>query len=157
MNAPQTSGVRIFPPVIFATGITAGLLLHWLLPVRLAGPAWAPALRWGGAVLIAAWLALAIWAVRTFHSVGTTPNPMKPATALALRGPYRFTRNPMYVSVAFLQAGVGGAANSLWPLVMLPPVLWVTWIAVIRREERYLEEKFGAEYTAYRARVRRWL
>jgi protein-S-isoprenylcysteine O-methyltransferase Ste14 len=157
VTAPETSGVRIFPPAIFATGIAAGLFLHWLLPVHLASPAWAPAIRWAGAALIAAWLALAIWAVQTFRGVGTTPNPTKPTTALAFRGPYRFTRNPMYLGFAFLQAGVAGAANSIWPLVVLPPVLWVTWTAVIRREERYLEEKFGAEYTAYKARVRRWL
>jgi protein-S-isoprenylcysteine O-methyltransferase Ste14 len=152
-----SSGVRIFPPVIFAAGIAAGLLIQWVRPFPLVGPAWAPATRWAGVVLIAAWLALAIWAVATFRRAGTTPNPMRPTTALALGGPYRFTRNPMYLGFAFLQAGVAAAANSLWPLLALPPALWIVWRSVIRIEERYLEAKFGAEYVAYKARVRRWL
>jgi protein-S-isoprenylcysteine O-methyltransferase Ste14 len=149
--------VRIFPPAIFAVGIAAGFLIQWVRPVALVGPSWASPVRWLGAALITGWLALAIWAIRTFRGVGTTPNPTRPTTALALGGPYRFTRNPMYLGLALLQAGTAAVGNTIWPLVFLPPVLWVVWRAVIRLEERYLEEKFGAEYAAYKGRVRRWL
>jgi protein-S-isoprenylcysteine O-methyltransferase Ste14 len=153
----HSSGVRIFPPVIFAAGIAAGLLAQWVRPVPLVGPAWAPAARWAGAILIGAWLVLAIWAIRTFRRAGTSPNPTRPTTALALGGPYKFTRNPMYLGLALFQAGVAAAANSVWPLLLLLPVLWIVWRSVIRLEERYLEAKYGAEYVAYKARVRRWL
>ena len=72
-------------------------------------------------------------------------------------GPYRLTRNPMYVSLAALYVGVSLFANSWWPLLLLPVVLLAVDRAVIAREERYLAGAFPAEYAAYRARVRRWL
>ncbi|HEX6629907.1 MAG TPA: isoprenylcysteine carboxylmethyltransferase family protein, partial [Gemmatimonadaceae bacterium] len=83
--------------------------------------------------------------------------PNRPATRLATGGPYRLTRNPMYVSLAALYLGVALFANSWWPVALLPLVLLVVDRAVIAREERYLAAAFPDEYAAYRARVRRWL
>ncbi|MBV8230410.1 MAG: isoprenylcysteine carboxylmethyltransferase family protein [Planctomycetaceae bacterium] len=100
-------------------------------------------------------MALDIWAVATFRRLGTTPNPAGPTTALAVGGPYRFTRNPMYLGLVFLMAGLEFLANALWPLVLLPVV--IVRRAVIDREERYLTAEFGEEYLRYKARVRRWL
>jgi len=74
-----------------------------------------------------------------------------------VQGPYRFTRNPMYVGLAALYAGVTLLVNSLWPLLLLPVVLVVIRWRVIAREEAYLERKFGDVYRTYTTRVRRWL
>ncbi len=119
--------------------------------------AWATVARIVGIVLIVKWLVLAIWAVRTFRGVGTTPNPTKPTTALALGGPYRFTRNPMYVGLVLMQVGVALVANALWPLVFVVLSVIVVQRAVIVPEEAYLERKFGAPYVEYKQRVRRWI
>jgi protein-S-isoprenylcysteine O-methyltransferase Ste14 len=104
-----------------------------------------------------AWLALAIWAIATFRRIGTTPNPAGGSTALALEGPYRFSRNPMYLSLLLLMAGIGLAANTPWPLLTLPIVVFVLRRGVIEYEERYLTAKFGEPYRAFMARVRRWI
>jgi protein-S-isoprenylcysteine O-methyltransferase Ste14 len=82
---------------------------------------------------------------------------MAPTNALTFEGPYRFTRNPMYVGMALLQGGLALAGNALWPLVALIPVLWIVRTQVIDKEEQYLERRFGQQYRDYKARVRRWL
>jgi protein-S-isoprenylcysteine O-methyltransferase Ste14 len=114
-------------------------------------------LRLLGASCLVAGLALDIWAIATFRRAGTTPHPAGPTTALAVGGPYRFTRNPMYLGLVFLLAALALLANSLWPLILLPVVIVNVRRAVIDREERYLTAKFGEEYLRYKARVRRWL
>ena len=83
--------------------------------------------------------------------------PMKPTTALVTSGPYRVTRNPMYVGMAFLYAGLALSLGVIWALALLPAVLLMVDRLVIAREERYLEAKFGEEYRDYKRRVRRWL
>jgi len=153
----DNSGVRVFPPAIYAAGVAIGLALDWLLPARLVPARHLATMRIVGAALIGAWLVLAIWALATFRRAGTTPNPTQPTTALAFGGPYRFTRNPMYVSMALMTIGVAMVANTWWPIVVLPPVLLMVQRAVIEREERYLEAKFGQEYLRYKTRVRRWV
>ena len=96
-------------------------------------------------------------ALVTFRGVGTTPNPTKPAAALALGGPYRFTRNPMYLGWVFAYVGAALLVNAVWPLVFLPVVIAVVQRMFIEKEERYLERKFGDAYRQYKVRVRRWL
>jgi protein-S-isoprenylcysteine O-methyltransferase Ste14 len=155
--ASDNSGVRIFPPAIFLAGIGAGFLLQWLWPIPIAPDGLLLAVRIAGGLVMVLWLGLNIWALATFVRAGTTPNPTRPTTALTFNGPYRFTRNPMYLSLAFLQVGVALLANALWPLVLAIPVLWLVKRIVIDREENYLERKFGEEYLAYKRRVRRWL
>ena len=115
---------------------------------------WGDSLRLGGLFLIAMWLALAISAVVTFRRAGTTPNPTKPTTALAFGGPYKFTRNPMYLGLFLLVLGTGFILNSIWPVLMAVPVLLVLRNAVILRGA---SAQFGAAYTGHKARVRRWL
>jgi protein-S-isoprenylcysteine O-methyltransferase Ste14 len=92
-----------------------------------------------------------------FRRAGTSPDPHEPTTALALDGPYRLTRNPMYLGMALVQGGLALAGNALWPLLALVPVIWVIRTQVIDKEERYLEAKFGGEYRAFKERVRRWI
>ena len=155
----KSSGVRVFPPLLYAAGIGAGYLLHWWWPLRpvTAGSGLVLVARAVGWVFITASIILPIWAVRLFHRADTTPNPMRPTTALVFTGPYRFTRNPIYLGLALLQVGLAMVTNALWPLLTLAPVVVAVRRLVIDREERYLETKFGEEYRVYKAKVRRWL
>ena len=153
-NVPQTSGVRIPPPLVYVAGLLAGWLLERVLDM--------PPLDelWGGILSIVCFVAgaaLIVSALGLFRIAKTDPLPMRPTTSLVLRGPYRFTRNPMYVGMAFVYAGFALLFDLRWALLLLPLVLVVIHKQVIAREERYLEAKFGDEYRAYCARVRRWL
>lgn len=92
-----------------------------------------------------------------FRRLGTAVEPWKPSTVLATDGLYRFSRNPIYLGFAITYVGLAVAMNSVLVLALLIPCLFVVDRLVIQREERYLSAKFGADYEAYRARVRRWL
>ena len=92
-----------------------------------------------------------------FRRLGTAVEPWKPSTVLAVDGLYRFSRNPIYLGFAITYVGLAVAMDSVFVLLLLIPCLWVVDRFVIQREERYLSAKFGADYDAYRARVRRWL
>jgi len=151
------SGVRIFPPFIYAGLFALGYAVHWFVPLHLWPAGAPPAVRAIAWILIAVSLGLAASAVFLFRRAGTTPNPMEPTTAIVVHGPYRFTRNPMYVSLVGLYVGVTLFVNSAWPLILLPAVVLLVQRQVIAREEAYLESKFGEEYRAYKARVRRWI
>ena len=156
----DNSGVRIFPPAIYVLGLAAGFLAYWFWPVHVVPVSDAGGvreIRWIGWALSVLPFGLAMWSVKTFRLSGTTPNPTRPTTKLAFGGPYRFTRNPMYVSLALIQTGISLIANALWPLVAVLPVLYVVRRVVIDREEAYLGRKFGEEYLAYIRRVRRWV
>jgi protein-S-isoprenylcysteine O-methyltransferase Ste14 len=150
----DSSGIVVPPPLAYVVGFGAGYLLHRIVPIRIStsGP-W----RVPGWALIASGGAVMLSALVTFRRAGTTPNPTKPAAALALGGPYRFTRNPMYLG--WVLAYVGGAllVNAVWPLLLLPVVIAVVQRMFIEKEERYLEQKFGEGYRRYKARVRRWI
>jgi len=110
-----------------------------------------------GGVLIGLAVALAVWGRRAMARADTDPNPRHPATALVVDGPFRHSRNPLYISLTVFYVGLTLAVNTLWPLVLLPIVLVVIQRGVVEREERYLERKFGEAYRIYRARVRRWV
>lgn len=100
---------------------------------------------------------LVVWAQRTMAGAGESANVYKPNGAIVSTGPFAFTRNPMYLSITLLYAGIAFVFNTVWPIVLLPAVLTLIQYGVISREERYLESKFGDVYRQYRARVRRWL
>ncbi len=155
-TSSDTSGVWFPPPIIYAGGFAAGYGAHRLLPIRLwpQPTAVESLLGWG---LIVVGVLLALSSAYLFRRAGTTPNPAKPTSALVLWGPYRFTRNPMYVGMAILYLGGTLLLNDPWPLAFLPVVMALVRRYVIAREEAYLESKFGDEYRAYKARVRRWI
>src|SRR6185369_1821326 len=127
---------------------------QWLWPIHIVAATFAFASRLFGIALLVLWLTLAISALLTFKRAGTTPHPMHPSTALALSGPYRFTRNPMYLSFVFMNLGAAFVMNAFWPVVLMPAVMIMVQRMVIEREEQYLARKFGAEYLAFKARVR---
>jgi protein-S-isoprenylcysteine O-methyltransferase Ste14 len=150
----DSSGIVLPPPLVYVVGFGAGYVLHRFVPIHLT-----PRAPWR----VAGWALVAIGAggmgsaLLAFRGVGTTPNPTKPAAALALRGPYRFTRNPMYLGWVFVYVGAALLVNAVWPLLLLPVVIALVQRMFIRNEERYLERKFGDAYRQYKARVRRWL
>ena len=150
MTQPTSSGVRIFPPAIHLVAIAIGFLLQWAVPIRISG------MRIPGFVLLAIALGLIVWTAILMSRAGTTPNPTRPTTALLIGGPFRFTRNPMYLAWELIVIGVGLAANAPWVMVMAVPAALLTRRLVIDKEERYLESKFGTEYLNYKSRVRRW-
>ena len=102
-------------------------------------------------------MALAVWFARTMHSADTTLRIDKPVSSLVQNGPFRYSRNPGYLSLTMLYAGIAILRNALWAILLLPLVLYVIQREVIEREERYLERTFGEEYLAYKRRVRRWV
>jgi protein-S-isoprenylcysteine O-methyltransferase Ste14 len=97
------------------------------------------------------------WGIITFRRQHTAVYPNQRARLLVENGPYRHTRNPMYLGMTFLYLGVTALLNSWWALLLLPVVLWALVRLVISREERYLAAEFGEHYGAYRRRVRRWI
>jgi protein-S-isoprenylcysteine O-methyltransferase Ste14 len=150
----DTAGVIAPPPLIFAAFFLAGLAIDALFPVT----PWADtAVRWAGGALVAIGIVIGIGVALQFRRANTHLEPRKPTTALVTGGLYRLSRNPAYVAVAMLYAGIALMLGKTWTLAMLAPALAVIQLGVIRREERYLERKFGDTYRAYRRVVRRWL
>ena len=152
----DNAGVVAPPPLIFLGFLLVGLCLDYLL----SGPSLglvSVARAVVAVPLFALGVSLIVAALGRFRSAGTPPEPWKPVSALVVVGIYKFTRNPMYVGMAATYAGIAVAANSLIALALLLPVVIVMQRGVIHREERYMTQRFGTEYTAYRARVRRWL
>jgi protein-S-isoprenylcysteine O-methyltransferase Ste14 len=110
-----------------------------------------------GAVATAGAIALFVLSIRRFRAAGTPVPGDRPTTAIVRTGPYRFTRNPVYLSFSLLQLGLALLANSAWLLVTLVPAVALMAIVVVPREERYLAARFPVEYPAYKGAVRRWL
>jgi len=149
--------VFIPPPLFFVVPLLVGVWLNtrdpW--PIVTAGSSVLVAL---GIAVLAAGIALDIVALRTFGRRGTTVLPaLRPTSVIVASGPYRFTRNPMYVGLVLAYIGIALLANTVWQFLLLPAGVLAVDRYVIRREERYLAAKFGEEYNAYRRHVRRWL
>jgi protein-S-isoprenylcysteine O-methyltransferase Ste14 len=152
----DTAGVLYWPPAIFLMPLILSLIAHWVYPIYLAPQQRFILLGMGSLAGVMA-VALALWAERTMHRAGTNVNPYKPTTQVVTEGPFRYTRNPMYLAMTIFYLGISSIFNALWPLFLLPLVLLVITYGVIKREEFYLEKKFGIVYVEYKARVRRWL
>lgn len=152
---PEAANLGIVrPPLVYLATIVSGSVLEFawpsaFLPHRLATPL-------GGALVVAA-VILFFYSVRRFRAAGTPVPGNRPTTAIVRTGPYRFSRNPIYVAFSLLQLGIAVWINSLWLMATLIVAIGLMTRVVILREERYLEGKFGAEYLDYKARVRRWI
>jgi protein-S-isoprenylcysteine O-methyltransferase Ste14 len=147
-------GIRVPPPPIYLLALVLGLLLDRRAHVPFLPPVAARVLGWS---LVGGGMALAAWFVRTMRGADTTIRIDKPVSSLTQEGPFRLSRNPGYLSLTMLYAGIAIRRNALWAILLLPLVLWVIQREVIEREERYLERTFGEEYLTYKARVRRWV
>src|SRR5438552_16949094 len=141
------------PPIAYLVSILAGFGLNAVWPARMIPSAIEPISGW----LILLAVALFALSVREFRKAQTPIRTRKPVTAVITTGPYRFSRNPIYLSFTLLQLGIGMWANGAWIVGMLIPTLVLMSYGVIAREERYMGQKFGDEYLRYRAAVRRWV
>ena len=156
-EARDSAGVIAPPPLIALAAVVLGLALDWLLPAYVVSMLLSLTERIIiGVMLIATGGALAIPAMRGFRSAGTHVEPWKPSSALVTGGIFGWLRNPMYVGLALIVAGLGIALASDWMLVMLVPAVLLLHFGVVKREERYLEAKFGDAYRAYKERVPRY-
>jgi protein-S-isoprenylcysteine O-methyltransferase Ste14 len=150
----DSPGVIVFPPLLAFVTLLIGVWAHFFhsipisprLPLRAIGAMFA---------ILAGCFAFAARA--EMAKAGTNVNPSLPATAIVTGGPYRFTRNPMYLSLCLLNLGIGLLLCDLIPTILTVGLAAVLHFGVIVREERYLERKFGEVYSTYRGRVRRWL
>ncbi len=150
----DTAGVIAPPPLIYFAFLLIGLGADRLWPVAVLPQV---ARYAAGIGVIALSLALVISAFRQFRRHKTSFKPHEPSTALITEGPYRYSRNPMYLALSLLYAGLSITADGPWTLALLVPLLIVMHYGVILREERYLERKFADAYRRYKSSTRRWL
>jgi protein-S-isoprenylcysteine O-methyltransferase Ste14 len=142
------------PPLVYLGGLAAGFAVSSAMP---ATPVRRTVRRPVGAALLATGGALTGSFVRAFARADTPVSPYSPSTALVTTGPYRISRNPAYLGMALIYAGLAVSTEALWALAPLPAVLAVIDRGVIAREERYLDRRLGEEYRRYKRRTRRWL
>jgi protein-S-isoprenylcysteine O-methyltransferase Ste14 len=155
-SVERGADVRFPPPLVFLGGTLLGVGLGYLVaPARL--PVDRPIGLIGGLVVLLVGVGFIASAGMWFQRTGQSPIPWKPSPSLILQGPYRFTRNPMYVGITLVQIGLGVALNNLWISLFAVPALAMVHFIAVRPEERYLSEKFGESYKAYLAQVRRYL
>jgi protein-S-isoprenylcysteine O-methyltransferase Ste14 len=145
---------RIHPPILLIASILAAVLLSRLLPLPTGFP---EALGWLGYALILAGVGLGFSAARRFLQEHTTLDPHGSATKVVTSGPYRLSRNPIYLGFILLLIGSGFVFRTYWGLILAPVLMALLHRLVIKHEEEYLKKKFGETYAGYRARVRRWL
>ncbi len=152
--SPDTAHVLILPPLLYGMAFVIGLLLHLVFPLHILPTILA---RGIGVVCVLVSLPLALMTLRVLSRAHTPVDPMKPTTALVTEGPFRYSRNPIYVALTLLYVGVALLINALWILLLVVPALVVLRYGVIAREEAYLTRKFGDAYRQYTTQVRRWL
>lgn len=146
--------VRVPAPFIYAGFIAAALLLHMLLPL----PAPLPRITRGlGLAAVVGGLVLGVLAVMRMRSAHTSVSPHRPTTSLVTDGPFRFTRNPIYVGFFLIFLGFTFLAGTLWGIVLAPLAPITVNYLVIGAEESYLDGKFADHYAEYKSRVRKWL
>ena len=152
---PDVANLGAFrPPLVYFAAIVIGLGLGFVrpfpfLPGESAGPL--------GSALVAAALLLFFFSVARFRAADTPVPGNRPTTAIVRTGPYRFSRNPIYLAFSLLQLGIAVGLNNPWLIVTLIVAVALMAVVVIPREERYLERKFGNEYLSYKASVGRWI
>ncbi len=155
-SAERGARVRFPPPLVFLICILLGVAFRYVVVPAPVPVARAVSAISGGLLLLAG-LGLIASARIQFKRTGQNPAPWKPSPELIFEGPYRFTRNPMYSGVTLFEIGLGLALNNLWISLFAVPALVTVHLLAVRPEERYLSEKFGESYNAYRTRVRRYL
>jgi protein-S-isoprenylcysteine O-methyltransferase Ste14 len=162
---PQSSGLPkvsqdvanlglVRPPLVYLISLVLGVMIQLAAPVPFLPGTLAMPL---GVPIVMVAIVLFSYSVVEFRAAGTPVPARKPTTAIVRSGPYRFSRNPIYLAFSLFQLGIAIWVNSVWLLVTLVGAVALIHCVVIRREERYLERKFGAQYLAYKASVRRWL
>jgi len=146
--------VIIHPPVFYLAALLVAYGLSWVYPLPIF-QSMIP--RLSGLVLTIAGLSVIAHGRRLMKAHGTNIRPTRPTMVIIESGLYRYSRNPLYLSLTLAYCGLTLLINTWWGFVFLPAVLLSMHFLVVLREERYLENKFGDVYRAYRARVRRYL
>jgi len=149
------ANVHLPPPLVYLFALLAGLGLQHLVPMRVPLPSRACEIA-GGLVAVLGF-AFGGWAFGLFKRTGQDPAPWKPSPSLVAEGPYRFSRNPMYVGMTSMVAGLGLALTNPWMIGLALLALIVVHVTAVLPEERYLEEKFGDDYARFKSSVRRYL
>jgi protein-S-isoprenylcysteine O-methyltransferase Ste14 len=147
-------GIKVPPPLIYLLPLLLGLMLDKKKHVPFLPSGAARFVGWpliGGGVLLGGWFR------KTMGDADAPVRTDRPVPRLTTEGPFRYTRNPAYLGLAMIYAGIAILRNALSAILFLPLVVWVIGREVIGHEERYLERTFGQEYLAYKARVRRWV
>jgi protein-S-isoprenylcysteine O-methyltransferase Ste14 len=147
-------GIKIPPPLLTIAVIGAAWAVDRALPMPVADGVW---LRWSGFAVIALAFLLAVVALLHFLRAKTHVEPWRPTSVVIRHGVFRFSRNPIYLAFCIASFGAGLALNSWWGIASVPVLGYLLHCFVIRREEAYLERKFGEQYLSYRRQVRRWL
>ena len=153
-NNADNPGVIAPPPLIYAGALAAGLLANRRYHIPFLPRPVARTLGWP---LVACGLAVGFLGAREMRRAETNMDPYKPVTTVVTGGPFRFTRNPLYLSMLLIYLGISAFANGLAPILLLPFVQRLMRRGVIEREERYLERKFGDEYVQYKVGTPRWI
>ena len=151
---PETPGVLAPPPLIMVGGAVIAAGIQLFLPLSIGGGIAQLAI---GGVVMAAGIAIDIWCAFLFRKAGTHIPPWKPSLVLVTDGPYRFSRNPVYIGFGVVMLGLGLVFDSLWLWLVLVALYPILHYGVVLREERYLRARFGASYDDYLASTRRWL
>ncbi|MBA2486960.1 MAG: isoprenylcysteine carboxylmethyltransferase family protein [Nitrospira sp.] len=151
---PDKANVVVLPPVIFVVALLLGLLIDFVVPIQVLPRT--PAL-WLGALFILISIPIVVSAMRELDKAKTAIDVRKPTSALVRTGAFQFSRNPIYVAMVMLYLGIASLINSLWICLLVVPAVTILQLGVIRREEGYLEQKFGEDYRRYKAQVHRWL
>ena len=146
-------GINVPPPLIYVVPLVLGLMLDRRRHVPFLPRGVARGFGWS---LLGGGVALNGWFLRTIRKAEVPIRTDKPVPRLTTEGPFRYTRNPSYLALAMIYAGITSLRNSLWAILLLPLVVMVMQREVIRREERYLERTFGEEYLTYKENVHRW-
>jgi protein-S-isoprenylcysteine O-methyltransferase Ste14 len=150
------AAVKVFPPGVPVATILIGGAVHHFAPIPLGLPA--PARYWiGGVVVLGSFLGLGLWSVTLFRRSGQNENPWKPTPMVVDRGPFRITRNPMYLQMVLACIGFAIILANVWIVLLTPLCAAILQRFAIRPEEAYLERKFGETYLSYKRRVRRWI
>jgi len=146
--------VIAFPPLIYGSALLIGLVVNNFVPIQFLVGTFN---IWLGVLLISVAGPLVLSAVRVMRRAQTTFYFQKPTTSIVTEGPFRFSRNPAYLALTMLYLGIALLINSIWVFLMIVPTVIVMQQGVIKREERYLERKFGEEYLRFKEQVRRWI
>lgn len=154
LETAYQAGARMIPPLVYGLVFVAGAVLQHFFPIT---PPNGKFIQCIAALSLTASALLGVWSLFSFIRAGTTPLPIKPTTALVVTGPYRFVRNPMYLSLALLHLGLALCLGIIWALILLPLAIAIIRYRVIVGEEKYLEHKFGTAYLNYKASVPRWI
>jgi len=153
---PQTrnAGVIVRPPLLYGAALIAALALRWFWPMPIVDHRVALLF---GLVLLSLGAAIIVPGIRALHAAGTSVDPLRPTTAIVTSGPFRFSRNPLYLGLTLVYSGVTLLFDTWWGMLLLVPVMVVMHRGVVLREEQYLEATFGESYRRYLSTVRRYL